>query len=109
MLKFTNQATYDLSRILACLISFRIGGASIPALTQEHAESIYDDILDNINTIPSRPLHLRNSFDGLERYGEFVYSYKRNRTTWYAFYDKSDNQYIVNRITNNWNLNFPRL
>ena len=48
MLVYTPQAIDDLAHILAGLISFRIGGASIPALTQEHAEAIYDDILDNI-------------------------------------------------------------
>jgi len=109
MLKFTPQAIEDLAQILAGLISFRIGSATSPALTQEHAESIYDDIIDHINTIPSSPLHMRNTFEGLQRYGEFVHTYKRNRTNWYAFYDKKGDYFLVNRITNNWNILLPRL
>ena len=109
MLVYTPQAIDDLSHILAGLFSFRIGGASIPALTQEHAESIYDEILKQIETIPTRPLHVRNTFEGLERFGEFVFTYKRNRTNWYAFYDRMDGGFIVNRITNNWNILLPRL
>ena len=65
MLSFTPQAIEDLARILAGLISFRIGGATDPALTQEHAEQIYDDILDNINTIPSLAFHRTNTFEGV--------------------------------------------
>jgi len=109
MLNFTPQAIEDLSQILAGLISFRIGGATDSALTQEHAMQIYDDILDHINTIPSKKLHQRNTFEGLERYGEFVYTYKRNRTNWYAFYDKIGEDYLANRISNNWNILLPRL
>ena len=109
MLKFSAQANEDLSQILAGLISFRIGGASIPALTQEHAEQIFDEITDEILTIPSLSLHFRNTFAGLERYGEFVFTYKRNRTSWYAFYDRSGEDFIVRRITNNWNILLPRL
>ena len=109
MLKFTPQAVEDLAQILAGLISFRIGGAVDPALTQEHAEQIYDDILDNFALIPSMPLHQNNTFEGLARYGQYVYSYKRNRTNWYAFYDKVGEDYLVNRVTNNWNILLPRL
>ena len=109
MLTYTPQAVEDLSQILAGLISFRIGGASIPALTQEHAEQIFDKILDSIGTIPKLPLHYRNTFEGLGRYGEYVYTYKRNRTNWYAFYDIEGNDFIVRRISNNWNILLPRL
>lgn len=109
MLRFTNQAISDLAQILAGLVSFRIGSSVDPALTHEHAERIYDDILDHIGTIPQVPLHMTNTFEGLERYGKYVYTYKRNRTSWYAFYDKEGDNYIVRRITNNWNILLPRL
>ena len=109
MLRFTNQANEDLSHILAGLISFRIGGAADPALTLEHAESIFDELTDHFLTIPQIPLHITNTFEGLGRYGKYVYTYKRNRTSWYAFYDIEGNSYIVRRITNNWNILLPRL
>ena len=109
MLKFTQQANEDLARILAGLISFRIGNAPDPSLTEEHANRIFDDIADHIATIPSNHLHRTNTFVGLESFGQFVYTYRRNRTSWYAFYDKCEDGFVVNRITNNWNVLLPRL
>jgi len=109
MLKFTQQANEDLSCILAGLISFRIDNAIEPALSIEHAERIFDDIADHIATIPKQNFHRANTFVGLRTYGQFVYSYRRNKTNWYAFYDKCDGDFIVNRITNNWNLVLPTL
>lgn len=76
----------------------------------EHANRIFDDIVDDIEKIDSVAFHRKNTFMGLECYGEFVYTYKRNRTNWYAFYDKcGEGDFVVNRITNNWNVLLPRL
>ena len=110
MLRYTQQANEDLSRILAGLISFRIGNALDPSLPLEHANQIFDDIVDNIEKIDNLTFHRTNTFVGLDSYGEFVYTYTRNRTNWYAFYDRcGENDYVVNRITNNWNILLPRL
>lgn len=109
MLKFTQQANEDLARILAGLVSFHIGDAIDPALTEEHANLIFDDIADHINSIDSLVFHRTNTFGGLESYGQYVYTYTRNRTNWYAFYDKCEDGFVVNRITNNWNVLLPRL
>ena len=106
---FTQQANEDLSSILAGLISFRIDNAIEPALTIEHAKRIFDDIADHISTIPSQRYHHLNTFASLRQYGRYVYTYRRNRTNWYAFYDKRNGNYIINRITNNWNLILPIL
>lgn len=110
MLRYTQQSVEDLSRILAGLLSFRIGDSMDPSLSEEHANLIYDDIADHIDTIESLTYHRTNTFAGLESYGEFVYTYTRNRTNWYAFYDKcGEGDFVVNRITNNWNILLPRL
>lgn len=110
MLKYTQQANEDLSRILAGLVSFRIGNAIDPSLTEEHANRIFDDIASNIDKIDALTIHRVNTFVGLERYGQYVYTYTRNRTNWYAFYDKcGEGEYVVTRITNNWNVLLPRL
>lgn len=110
MLKYTQQANEDLSRILAGLVSFRIGNAIDPSLTEEHANRIFDDIASNIDKIDALMIHRVNTFVGLESYGQYVYTYTRNRTNWYAFYDKcGEGEYVVNRITNNWNVLLPRL
>ena len=65
MLRYTQQANEDLSRILA-----------------------FDDIVDHIEEIDNLTFHRTNTFVGLDSYGEFVFTYTRNRTNWYAFYDK---------------------
>ena len=109
MLRYTQQANEDLSRILAGLVSFRIGNALDPSLTEEHANRIFDEISKNIDTIDTLTIHRANTFVGLESYGAFVYTYTRNRTNWYAFYDKCEGGFIINRITNNWNILLPRL
>jgi len=109
MLKFTQQANEDLARILAGLMDFRINDADEPALTIEHAERIFDDITDHFAGIPDLFFHMPNTFPYMMQYGTYVYTYKRNRTNWYAFYFKSDEDFIVTRITNNWNILFPRM
>lgn len=109
MLKYSQQANNDLASILAGLVSFRIGNAIDPSLSQEHAESIFKDIVYNFRMIGSTPYHQRNTFQGLGQYGEFVFSYKRNHTNWYAFYDRVGEDFIVRRVTNNWNILLPRL
>lgn len=109
MLRFTNQANADLSNILAGLVSFRIGDAELPALAEEHAIRIFDDIADKIATIPLQPIHFPNTFKGLSSYGHYVFTYTRNKTNWYAFYEKVGDDYIVTRITNNWNILLPKL
>lgn len=109
MLRFTQQAKDDLATILEGLIEFRINDARDPALTLDHALRIYDDIADHIATIPFLSYHRPNTFPGLLLFGTHVYTYKRNRTNWYAFYLMENDNYIVTRITNNWNILFPRL
>ena len=109
MLRLSLQAGYDLTSILAGLYSFRIGGSKDPSLSKEHAKSIFDDISRSFETIPNLSYHQRNTFQGLSQYGEFVFSYKRNHTNWYAFYDRVGEDFLVLRITNNWNILLPRL
>ena len=110
MLRYTQQANEDLSCILAGLVSFRIGDALDPSLTVEHASQIFDDIAEHIDSIEGLTCHRANTFGGLESYGKYVYTYTRNRTNCYAFYDKcNDGSFVVNRITNNWNILLPRL
>ena len=109
MLRYTQQANEDLARILAGLLSFRIGNALDPSLTEEHANIIFDDIADHIAAIDHLAFHRTNTFGGVESYGQYVYTYRRNRTDWYAFYDRCGEDFMVNRITNNWNVLLPRL
>lgn len=107
MLVFTQKANEELTSILAGLIAFRIGDATDAALTTEHAYRIFDDIADHFATIPNLVYHQLNKFRNTEQWGQYVYSYRRNHTNWYAFYDKTEDGYIVRHITNNWMLVLP--
>lgn len=109
MLKFTQQANEDLTSILEGLIEFRINDSRDPSLSLEHAERIFDDIANHIAQIPMLSYHRPNTFPGLMLFGTHVYTYKRNRTSWYAFYFMRGDLFIVTRITNNWNILFPRM
>lgn len=104
MLSFTQRANEDLTMVLSGLVAFRIGDATDPALTYDHACKIFDDIVDHFAKIPNLPYHRRNTFDGVSNYGEYVYSYRRNHTNWYAFYEKDGEDFVVTRILNNWTL-----
>lgn len=73
-------------------------------MTTEHACEIYDDIANHIATIPELSIHRLNNLLDSKAFGNYVYSYKRNNTNWYAFYDIIGEDFIVNRIANNWNL-----
>lgn len=109
MLVYTPRAIDDLAHIMSGLVEFRINESAYPSLTKEHACEIYDDILAEINTIPSRPLHILNTFEGLSNVGQFVFTYKRNRTNWYAFYDQVGDDFILKHVSNNWLTRLPRL
>lgn len=74
----------------------------------EYAESLVDDIVDFIVTIPEIP-HYRLSpitQKRFNRYGkDLYYVFFRRRTskhtTWYIFFSRRGNRYIIRYITNN--------
>ena len=100
MLVYTPQAIDDLAHILAGLISFRIGGASIPALTQEHAEAVYDDILDN--NLLNMGVCFETEEEAIEKAKQVYYRFKWDKLTkscnvngqFSAYYDKETNRVI---------------
>lgn len=55
-------------------------------------------IFEFIKTIPS----LKYKITYNKKFGAFYATYKANsNTTWYIIFDKIDNQYYINEITNN--------
>lgn len=53
---------------------------------------------------------VRNTTDSLQKYGKFYLKYKaNNRTTWYIFFDRKNNRFLVNHILNNHSQDFPEL
>ena len=63
----------------------------------EYKDKIIDYIDQNICSFPSKTTPLI-----LNHLGSNYMFYKSNpRTTWYIFFDKEDNQYLITFITNN--------
>ncbi len=70
-----------------------------------YASKIYDFIEENIDS----PAH-RTSPSKFRKHGMFFIKYKANeQTTWYIFFDRKENRYLVNFILNNHSQNFSEL
>ena len=71
----------------------------------DYVNRIYDFIFQNINKPISKPTPKK-----FKKFGKYYIKYKaNNRTFWYIFFDKKDNQYLVNYILNNHSQDFPDL
>ena len=63
-----------------------------------------DNIVNFIYSIPT----LRYKETANNKFGEYYCSYKANRnTTWYITFDKQDDRFIVQYITNNHTEEYP--
>ncbi len=73
-------------------------------LTMEHILSYHDKLEAELYKIPLLSYHTRATYRTHTRYGTYVHKYKTNsRTTWYIVYNKYDDDYIIEYITNNYN------
>ena len=65
--------------------------------SEDYVNRIVDFMHQNIGVFPSK-----KTPNTLLRYGENYIFYKINpRTTWYIFFQKSDNNYLVTQVINN--------
>jgi hypothetical protein len=64
---------------------------------QFYVENIYDFIENDLINFPqkSTPKKLKNFGSN------YVFYRPNNRTTWYIFFEKSDNRYLITHLTNN--------
>ena len=86
------EVIYQLNKLVNILYDKEYFGFVDSAF--DYADSIYNFIFE----IPNNP-HKQASNNKL---GVFYSSYKANRnTTWYISFDKEDDRYIVQNITNN--------
>lgn len=70
-----------------------------------YTDKIYDFIEDNID----KPIS-KLSPDKFIKFGTFYFKYKANEnTTWYIFFDRKDNRFLVNYILNNHSQDFSEL
>ena len=71
----------------------------------DYGDRIYDFIIKNID----KPIS-RQSPKAFQKFGAFYMKYKANEnTTWYIFFDRRDNRFLVNHILNNHTGIFPEL
>ncbi|WP_076768789.1 hypothetical protein [Chryseobacterium sp. FH1] len=71
----------------------------------DYGDRIYDFIFKNIN----KPIS-KLSPKAFQKFGEYYIKYKANEnTTWYIFFDRKDNRFLVNHILNNHTEHFPEL
>ena len=64
-----------------------------------YTSKIYEFIDNNIENFPHK-----NTPKALSKFGDFYIFYNFNsRTTWYIFFSKKQNNYLIKHITNNHN------
>jgi len=75
----------------------------------EDADFYIDKIYDYINNNIEKPIS-KNTPEKFRKSGKFYFKYKaNNRTTWYIFFDRKDNRFLVNYILNNYSQDFQEL
>ena len=73
-------------------------------LSNQHCERYVDDIVDIIDTICKKTFHRNGVFESHLKYGNKVFTYRRNNNTvWYFIYnwDKDNRIAYLNKIMNN--------
>lgn len=73
--------------------------------TDFYVEKIHNYVYDNVD----KPIS-KLSPKSFQKFGELYIKYKANEnTTWYIFFDRKDNRFLVNHILNNHTEYFPEL
>jgi hypothetical protein len=93
------QAKIDLDNIVIGLLDWKKIELTIPEVMQ-----YVDDISDICYKLDTLSYHRPIKYEEHSKYGEYFYSYKRNRnTTWYIIYDIDLYKHIyVNKIISNY-------
>ena len=93
--KFKPEIVTYLNKLVLKLFEAQYFGFMESAI--KYKDELIDYIESNISIFPKKitPLYLT-------KYGSYYMFYKTNkRTTWYIFYEKENNKYLVTFITNN--------
>ena len=99
MVYYSRSATADFKKILLGLITWKKH-----QITYEHALSYVDDIHSICESLANKTTHQQTFFELHKRYGEYVYAYKRNKsTTWYIIYEvTAANEIYIEKIISNY-------
>ncbi len=101
MVIYSKQAIADLTNLLYGLRNW-------PKyfISDEHALKYVDDISDVCDLLDTKTFHFNTQFPEQKRFGEKVYTYRRNKqTNWYIVYnlDSHANVYIQRIFSNHLN------
>lgn len=100
---YTSEFENQINEIIDILFDDMYFGFKESAIN--YGDRIYDFILKNIDK-PISKLSPKN----FQKFGKFYIKYKANEnTTWYIFFDRKDNRFLVNHILNNHTNDFPEL
>jgi hypothetical protein len=83
-------------KVLKVFSNLTISQATFLIKLSDGSDKIYEFIEESIQTFPSKktPKELKN-------FGQNYIFYKSNqRTTWYVFFEQSDNNYLITNIIN---------
>lgn len=89
------NVTYYLENLI--LLLFEQGYFSFEASAQKYVSNLYDFIENDLTSFP-----LKKTPHKLSHCGTFYAYYHANpQTTWYVFFEKNENRYLITYITNN--------
>ncbi len=97
MVFLSEQAYWDIENIFDGLLAWRK-----VELSREEVRNYVNELVDHCYSIDTISSHTRATYPDHQKYGSFVYPYKRNKnTTWYIIYEKTDNCIFIYKIMNN--------
>ena len=100
---FSNEVSAKLDEIAEILYKNHYFG--FVEDTDLYVEKIHNYIYDNIDKQISK-----FSPEKFQKFGKYYIKYKANEnTTWYIFFDRKDNRFLINHILNNHSSDFPEL
>lgn len=86
-------------------VLYKIGYFGFLENAHRYTDRIYDFIDYNID----KPIS-KFSPEKFQKFGKFYIKYKANEnTTWYIFFDRKENRFLINHILNNHTSDFPEL
>lgn len=76
-----------------------------PESAQKYVDKIVDFIISNISTFP----HKRTPSTLQHLGSNYIFYNTNSRTTWYIFFEKGNQNYLITRIVNNYSIEAKEL
>ena len=102
MTVFNEQTRIDLENIFDGLLGWKTSNGQY-YMTNEEVINYHNDILDICESIDTISYHSCAKYADHLKYGDYVYTYKRNvKTIWYIIYNIIDGNIFIEKIMNNY-------